>query len=132
MRLWPRRRRSQTVGDHCRPLTPEARRSRVAAGITLLDERVPDWIVRLDLVTLDMGSMCSCVLGQLTGSYAYAIDVENPFRLVGGDDEAIALGFALCCVVPDEEAREYDRLTEHWREVVVARRLAASKPTEQL
>ena len=38
---------------------------RIAAGIALLDEKVPGWCERVDLTTLNLGSTLFCVLGQV-------------------------------------------------------------------
>jgi hypothetical protein len=45
--------------------TPE---QRVARGVTLLDERVPDWRTRIDTDRLDMLDGTACVVGQVQHS----------------------------------------------------------------
>ena len=49
----------------------------VDRGAKLLDERFPEWYKSINLAKLDMGSVRSCVLGQLVwprgGSYDEAI-----------------------------------------------------------
>ena len=37
----------------------------VQRGARFLDERDPDWYRKIDLDTLNLGSSCACVLGQL-------------------------------------------------------------------
>lgn len=39
--------------------------ARVARGVALLDERVPGWWERVEVLGLHMGSTCRCVLGQV-------------------------------------------------------------------
>jgi hypothetical protein len=46
--------------------TPE---QRVARGVALLDERVPDWRERIDTDRLDMVDGTACVVGQLQRSF---------------------------------------------------------------
>ena len=56
----------------------ELLRSRVAAGIALLNERQwsKPWYQVIDLDQLDIHSSTNCVLGQLFGSYADAMNNE--------------------------------------------------------
>jgi hypothetical protein len=56
----------QTVQD-----TPEVR---VARGVALLDETVPDWRQRIDVETLDMTDGTQCVVGQVfAAAYWYGL-----------------------------------------------------------
>lgn len=48
--------------------------ARAAAGAAFLDEQMPGWAERIDLAELDMGSCTRCILGQLLGDYACAVE----------------------------------------------------------
>lgn len=41
----------------------------VQRGVALLDARLPGWRERVDPRTLDLGSECDCVVGQVLGGY---------------------------------------------------------------
>jgi hypothetical protein len=51
--------------------------ARVARGVALLDERVPDWRAHIDLELLDMGNSSRCVLGQLAAALGGVDDVDE-------------------------------------------------------
>lgn len=84
----------------------------IAKGVKLLDQSQPDWRDEINLSTLDMGSNCYCVLGQLYGSYS-----------AGADDLAIDLdsedyGFELPLSNDSRPATGYDILTKEWKEAI--------------
>lgn len=55
----------------------ETMRAAVQRGAALLDQRVPGWRGRVDVLTLNMRSARLCVLGQLYGDYYDAVHVLN-------------------------------------------------------
>lgn len=61
----------------------------VQRGVAWMDRNVPEWHTQIDLDTLDMSSMCHCVLGQTIGFFAV---VHVPGR---GHSWAGRNGFAL-------------------------------------
>lgn len=40
-------------------------KKRVARGAKWLDNTLPDWFLRIDIVRLDISSSCGCIVGQL-------------------------------------------------------------------
>lgn len=50
--------------------------ARVAKGIALLDEKVPDWAGRIDLDLLNVGSESLCVTAQVGGARDYKIGMR--------------------------------------------------------
>lgn len=45
----------------------------VARGTAYLDRVMPDWFTRVEILPLDLGSSCTCVLGQIFKSEAEAL-----------------------------------------------------------
>jgi hypothetical protein len=43
----------------------EVATERVERGAAWLDEKVPEWYLRIDVAALDLSDTCRCVLGQL-------------------------------------------------------------------
>jgi len=95
--------------------------SRVERGVAFLDQRMPDWVERVDLNTLDTQHLERCVLGQLFGDYV--IGVEELGLKEEGDrlDEVsvYSLGFQAS---GDEGQPTYADLTEAWRAAILERR----------
>lgn len=54
-------------------------RSRVAAGMRLLDKRMPGWEKKINLQTLDIRSYRNCIIAQIFGDYV-------PEKLFGKDN----------------------------------------------
>jgi hypothetical protein len=102
--------------------TTESLPERVAAGSGFLDEAYgPDWPERINLYRLNLNSCSRCILGQLEGDYAVAIE-----QLGITQDEAVARGF-------DVASADYHGsfgsavmadLTALWREQIEGRRAA--------
>lgn len=55
-------------------LTSTEMRERVARGVALLDEHVPDWRDRIDPNRLNMIDGCRCVLGQVFDAGPFAVE----------------------------------------------------------
>jgi hypothetical protein len=102
---------------------------RVAKGAALLDEKLPDWWIRIDLADLSLRSSCRCILGQLYSGR----DTGNPFaeaaRGLGVYDDAHAYGFDTSAYEEDDdwacdEDDDFLALTAEWKRAVIARRQA--------
>lgn len=106
---------------------------RVAAGAEWLDERLPDWVNRIDLEDLDIRDACACILGQTFGDFD-----EAPLVQAGGwraaHLAAWPLGFQSHEVAEAFEAHrhqdpelvtaEYRALEAEWTRLILARREA--------
>ena len=90
---------------------------RVAAGAAFLDEREPGWEQYIDLDTLNIGSSCRCILGQLHGSYSGGMMAMGYVNLPENWD--IDLGFMWTDAGKGDEATE---LTVEWMRVITGRR----------
>lgn len=84
----------------------------VARGIALLDERGPtDWRKRINLDTLDVGSLENCILGQLYGSF-----LRKPSSVFW---DTVNCGFDVPMQPRDEEyVAAYVELTRAWRDAL--------------
>lgn len=79
----------------------------VQRGVALLDAKgPPGWRDRIDLDTLDIGSLTLCVLGQVYGHYYKGL------RALGDDANPYHLGFAT------EGLLAWRALTQAWREAL--------------
>lgn len=70
---------------------------RAAAGAALLDQECPGWERRVDLETLDLGSIYCCILGQVFDS-----EVDN-----GWNVGTHALGIGWDQMGPSRRVQEY-------------------------
>lgn len=111
---------------------------RVERGAALLDDKRPGWWQQIDLDTLDVRAKCDCVLGQVAAApgdfrydrYVHGLDIV---RLDGwqaphyGFDYDVRINEEACC---EENERAiiaaYAALTQAWRDLILARRAAAS------
>lgn len=89
---------------------------RVAQGVAWLDENAPDWLSRIDLAELQLGSCCDCVIGQTFGCYAS----DHPLDY----DKAAGLGFNTARY-GGAGSEDLAHLNEEWRRVITERRAAA-------
>ncbi len=85
----------------------------VLVGMAALDEEVPNWRSSINFDKLDISTQNKCALGQIFGSYP-----DAPDKLIL---ESTSLGFDLPDIVPDSanRKREYQKLNNAWRELVV-------------
>jgi len=91
----------------------------VARGVALLDEEVSGWRIKLDAATLDLRDCEECVLGQLFGWYASAVELLG---LESERDPFFAGHFGFCLPSPSmssaETDRRYEVLSRAWREAI--------------
>lgn len=89
-------------------------------GARLLDKKMPGWVGRIDVGTLNMGDNLSCVLGQLFRSYG-----EGLYNL--GHPSAVWHGFNIDSpsypTIDPRTQHKFSRLDTLWRKAI-ARRLA--------
>lgn len=89
----------------------------VARGAEFLDEKLgPEWHEQINLRTLDLGSTCNCVVGQLfrQGRRDFAAYGRGTYKL-GVKDER-RLGFMTW------GRQRYDSLTDSWKALIQQRR----------
>lgn len=91
---------------------------RVRAGVSLLDEQVPNWWNRIDLDELDIGSCYNCVLGQLFGGF---IKGWNSLRLKFNiEDYGFSYStFEILSSVPELLTKEWKKQIRLRRTVVI-------------
>lgn len=98
---------------------------RVEMGAALLDQHQPGWDSTVNLADINMARTSNCVLGQVFGSY------YDGLRALGLDDSSeggarTAYGFYIPTRTLDL-FREYDRLGQTWRDLILARRSTTHK-----
>lgn len=102
----------------------------ITAGMTLLDEKMPGWIARVNVDTLDLNDSTHCVVGQLTGDFS-SEQAMSAFDWATTDHkwrEGQLLGFVLPGVVrasANDVESAYAQLTHEWREAIEKRRQEA-------
>lgn len=111
---------------------------RVAAGVRYLDTYVPAWVEEITLPDLDMRSDCSCVIGQVVGTYDSILvdgwDHPKGIRLVTAEEAAVlgfdslarATNFDARDSYEDRYAEEFEALQAEWERVITARRETAA------
>ena len=92
----------------------------VKRGADVLDKQMPDWLHRVDLDRLDLGSCVQCVLGQLSGRHDFAA-YESVLRELAPEDEneedwAERHGFDTSSLDYD-----YEELTTAWKQYITGR-----------
>jgi hypothetical protein len=97
---------------------------RVAAGVAWLDENVPDWLGRVDPLTLDLSDDCGCVLGQLFGLFEDGLGetgLSDPYAL--GFHGYVHRQYWRCQSGTSwgDVLDEFRGLTQAWREAIAAR-----------
>lgn len=118
-------------------------RQRVEAGAAYLDGVLPGWWEKIDLETLNLGSNCRCVLGQLAVDIAWDTRDFQLLRAARADGfncwvskhlaplpaigfkESERMGFDLSdseCIEAEDEL--YGALTAEWRNLITERRSA--------
>lgn len=61
--------------------------TRVMTGVEWLDQVHPGWERKIDVSTLDITDACSCVIGQVTGTWdSFRVVVRSVFGEVGSTD----------------------------------------------
>ena len=90
-------------------LVDEELKSRVQRGIALLDEHVPGWEDKVDVMRLVLSSANSCVLGQVFDDYSAGVE-----RLELSEEDASDHGFLL----GSSDGYTYRELTAVWQETL--------------
>ena len=96
--------------------------AQIAAGIALLNERIPDWREDINLDRLNLMYKDTCVLGQVTG-WNTALNILD---LDHDEQGQIAHGFTLPDCIGGHETLESEQkcnarwatLTDEWRAVL--------------
>ncbi len=81
----------------------------VLRGVTLLDEKVPDWRKRIDRELLNMVDLC--LLKQLFGYYGSGL-IE--LKIGWNMEEAVYYGFDVR--TRSEKSKKWKELTQLWKE----------------
>lgn len=101
-----------------------------ARGARLLDKKCPGWYDKVDLSSLDMRSLCNCMLGQLYGDFMKGVDRVCDSKLPPYPDASKSrlrfeyiFGFE---AVPHGIKGPNDdlRLRREWEKIILARREA--------
>jgi hypothetical protein len=98
--------------------------TQVAAGMKLLDEKMPGWEGKINLDKLDLYNTEKCILGQLCGDYFCAGEVCR------GAAVRAAYGFT---ILRDPQGmfdifEGFTALTNEWREAIQNRLTAGITP----
>ena len=92
----------------------------VQKGARLLDERMPGWEGKINLLTLNIKDCHQCILGQLYGEYSEGL--KRIFDEGEVWSERFAHGFS-------HAGQRYEVLVPHWTRLILARlnRLGGAK-----
>jgi hypothetical protein len=109
-------------------------KERIEKGASVLDEKIPTWIDKQDLLWLNLMSPCMCVLGQAEEIGEYW---ETLSKLFPGKTEeelntlAYEHGFNIqlptCRDLSEKEYQDYTDLTNAWKIFIAERRRALGK-----
>jgi len=99
----------------------------IAKGAALLDEKWPGWENVISLDTLDIGSSCDCIIGQLYPGQEFPAVTYNVFPigdLMSRVCKMREYGFATDCHGLNYVERDlmYADLTDEWVECINERR----------
>jgi hypothetical protein len=95
-------------------------------GACYLDERDPGWALRIDVDNLDMWSLRSCILGQLSGKGSYSLGAQRlgidagPYPCARGVPLSIWYGFNLP-VQLDHGFSTWEALDQAWTHEILTR-----------
>ena len=104
-------------------MTASEARSRVSKGALHLDQVRPGWAWQIDPGTLDLGSECHCVLGQLYGLYTRGLVNLTRHQGAAYGFDATALDHDGTFIGRDTA---YRQLQDAWIEVLADRLLPSS------
>ncbi|MFB6273732.1 MAG: hypothetical protein ABEL51_12635 [Salinibacter sp.] len=108
-----------------RQITEPAVRERVQRGADYLDDMDPGWHRRIDPDALELENGRRCVLGQLHGEFRLGLGRSGVLSLSSAPRASlspVAYGFKCVEGVSDEQqARDYDLLTQAWRGAIRSR-----------
>ena len=118
------------AGRRARKVSYEDALQRARRGAAYLDGVDPGWHGRIDLVSLELASGTSCVLGQLHGEFRRGLSRARLWELSSAPRASlspVAYGFR-CVNVVDEalEARDYVYLNQAWGQILHERQAEES------
>ena len=96
-------------------------RERVAAGVNMLDQKVPGWDARIDPHGLNIAHVGCCVLGQLFGDYGLGLFKLHLDKKTDVFTCSSSMGK---CLGFEGDIPDMEILTHLWRDVVENRRIA--------
>jgi hypothetical protein len=85
---------------------------RVANGVKLLDEKLPEWREHVDPEILQMDSLSDCILGQTYGHWTTAQEELNMWSRT--DQEAHGFEFSVNEYLHEDFPQLQDVLTQEW------------------
>jgi hypothetical protein len=100
----------------------------IQAGMTLLQEALPEWETRVNLKTLNMSQHGHCLLSQLFGSYEEGIRtlhigpmlIEADLNTVNWDSYGSEYAFTIPSMTPIEAIEEtFTQLTNNWKKRII-------------
>jgi hypothetical protein len=99
----------------------------IKAGASLLDEKIPGWMERQNLMKFDLKYSCSCVLGWAEDTRDYWTTLE---KLFPGKSEQELLDLAaehgfnikFMQASADQGYQDYSTLTDEWKVFIAERR----------
>lgn len=92
----------------------------VARGAALLDEKVPDWFLRIEPAQVEIENCTTCVLGHLFGDYTEGL-LELDIELQGGTHGFTSVHHADLHNTVD---LQFEVLNTLWRDKIASRRCA--------
>jgi hypothetical protein len=92
---------------------------RIDRGVALLDREYPGWDDEIDLQLLDLSCSARCICGQVD-NWGDMLARHAANGSGSAVDWATAHGFTV--EVNNRVTDDFDRLTEGWRETIMARR----------
>lgn len=111
---------------------------RIARGAALLDEKMPGWIDKQDLIFLNMASGCHCVLGQCGGEYHKIVTRlwQQSCDVMELEKLSCAHGFNIAFDesngLSEKHVKDYQELTDAWKLLIAERRRAELTPVDAL
>ena len=109
-------------------MTATEARENVARGAALLDQKRPGWAQQINISTLNLGSPCLCVLGQLYRSFTRGwvlltdgvAGQARPFGFdISGEESATTGGL---------DSPYYHLLQDAWIEAIADRLVTGGRP----
>ena len=107
---------------------------RIEKGAALLDEKIPTWIDKQDLLWLNLMSPCMCVLGQAEENGEYWETLGRLFPKKTEEElntlayeHGFNINLSECRALSEKEYQDYTDLTTAWKVFIAERRRALGK-----